>query len=235
MSKSIASVTSGQIDEICRTAEAIAKPAMKIAVEQMIADGEIGFDGIQRVIEKADRLKVKAIAFYKTAIAELSAVVTSCLTLISGGEKIAIKATSGKKLISQAKKVFPGWIDPDFENYGCNVADEAKPETPVQVFELTTNADFQKMFGSFEAELDDLTLTQEQIISFVEEHESWLHPQGWYTFFLFKANGKFFVARVDRSDRGLEVDVDHFSYAYVWHASVRGRVVVPQLKLKSES
>ena len=199
----------------------------------MIADGELTHDGAQLVIGRGDRLKVKMIAAYKAAITELVAVVTSCLTLVSSGSQVIIRKTSGKKLISQAKKLFPGWIDPDFTNYGCNVPSEARPDMPVEVFEMTADATFETIFNSFEAELDNLALTQEQIISFVEEHESWLHPQGYATFFLFKANGKFFVAYVFRLDRKLGVRVFHFSRGYVWDASRRYRIVVPQLKLKS--
>lgn len=239
---STASVTSGQVDELCRMAESFAKSAVRTAVEQMMEAGELDHHGAQRVIGQGDRWKAKMITAYKTAIEKLSEAVTSCLRLISGGKKIIIRETSGQRLISQAKKVFPGWIDSDFTNWGCDVPGEARPETPVEVFEMTADADFRTMFGSFDCELDNLALTQNQIIAFVEDNEGWLHPDGWATFFLFGVRKKdnegkeykeFFVASVGRSAARLGVFVDRFVRGDVWSACRRCRVVVPQLSLGS--
>ncbi len=200
---------------------------MRIALEQMVSDGELTQDGAQQAIGRGDRLKAKAIAFYKTAIRELSEIATSCLKLISGGNELVIRKTTGKKIISTAKKLFPGWIDPDFTSYGCDVEGEAKPDTKVEVYEMIAAGDFQKIFSSFECDLDELTRTQEQIIAFVEDYENWLHPQGYATFFLFKANGQFFVASVSRYGRRLRAGVYRFSSDGVGGASYRDRVVVP--------
>ncbi|HEY4516021.1 MAG TPA: hypothetical protein VJH67_02435 [Candidatus Paceibacterota bacterium] len=235
---SIAStVKEGQIDEICRTADAFTKSVVRTALEELIAEGELETEGAQRVISNGDRLRAKMIPAYKVAIAELSTKRTSCLALISSGKKVVIKATTGKKLISGAKDTFPGWIDADFTNYGCDVLGEAKPETPVEVFEMTAAADFSGIFGSFDVELDDLAFDQEQVIEFARENTDWLHPEGYATLLLFKVGKggkkKFFVARVCRSAGRLEAYAHHFSIDYVWDAEHRYRVVVPQLKLKS--
>ena len=235
MRSSIASVTEGQIFEICHTAESVAMPAMKIALGQMVADGQLDSNGAQLVIGRGDRLKAKMIAAYKAAITELAQVVTACAKLISGGHDIKIKKTSGKRFFSQMKKLFKGFLDQDFTSYGLDVESEERPETPVQVFELTANATFETIFKSFDVELDDLVLTQDQIISFVEEHKDWLHPEGWSEFFLTKVNGQFFVVDVYRFARGLDAYVYHLSDDYVWGAGRRYRIVVPQQKLKIQN
>jgi hypothetical protein len=88
-------------------------------------------------------------------------------------------------------------------------------------------------------ELNKLCWSQDQIITFVENHADKLHPQGWATFFLFKVKfdegtpqerEEFFVAYVHVDDRGqLKASVYRFSNDDVWRASRRRRLVVPQL------
>lgn len=149
------------------------------------------------------------------------------LRLISGDTKIILGATDGKAVISQASKVFDGWIDPDFVNYGADEASGPTPETPVAVHEMVKDATFEQMFG---VESGKHCLTQSQIIRFVEKHRIWLCTDGYGTFFLFRSKGKLFVARVFVGDYGrLMVYVSRFAYDRVWSAGYRYRVVVPQL------
>ncbi len=231
--KSIASeVKSGQIDEICRVAESCAKNAMSKALEQLVTDGEIAVDGAQRVIGRGDRLKVLMIIAYKAAVRELSQQVMNHLRLVSGGTTLTLKATSGQETIAQSKGIFD-WIDPDFVNYGCDVAGEAKPEMSVEVHEMMIDGDFQKIFGSFDAELDKLALTQEQIIGFVADHSAWLCTDGRSTFFLFKAKiegeENFFVAFMGLYDEDFSVYVYRLSNGYNWSGDQHHRVVVSKL------
>ena len=146
---------------------------------------------------------------------------------------LIIPATDGQRFLSEAKKTFLGWIDPDLTKYGCNVRGEARPETPVDVHELIENATFQRIFAGQAVDLDQLCLTQDQIEKFVLTYREHLHPQGYATFFLFEVEGKFFVAHVYwYVARKLMLGVDHFSYDRVWDADYRYRVVLPQLALK---
>lgn len=155
--------------------------------------------------------------------------VAPILRLISGGKQITIRATRGKRSIAQASDVFTWGIDPDFKYWGLDVLGEAKPETPVLVYEMVEHGDFETIFGSFGRELDDLCLTQEQIIAFVEDHEDWLRKEGYATFFLFKENGKFFVASVSLYGDGEPYAiVNRFSVDNVWYGGDRRRIVVPQ-------
>lgn len=152
------------------------------------------------------------------------------LRLISGGKQITIRATSGQRTIAQATDIFTWGIDSDFKNWGLDVPGEAKPETPVLVYEMVEDGDFETIFDSLLGrEREDLCLTQEQIIAFAKDHKDWLRKEGYATFFLFKENRKFFVALVLLSSAGEpNADVNHFSGVHVWNGDRRPRLVVPQ-------
>lgn len=141
---------------------------------------------------------------------------------------LVIPVTDGTKTLAQATDVFPGGI------YGesCGGSSQAQPKTLVNVHELIENATFQQMFEGQGVDLDKICLEQDQIVEFVISHPDQLHPQGYATFFLFRANGDFFVAHVYWCDaRRLLVRVRHLAYAYVWFAGYCYRVVLPQLAL----
>src|SRR3989344_2680195 len=118
---------------------------------------------------------------------------TSRLCLLT--PDLIIPATDGKENLSDPS-VFPGWVDPDLERWGCNVVSKAKLETPVAVHELCANGTFQQIFGGQGIDLDQLCLTPHQIKQFVIKYPEHLHPQGFGIFFLFKVDEQFFVAGV---------------------------------------
>ncbi|MCL5733109.1 MAG: hypothetical protein M1334_00385 [Patescibacteria group bacterium] len=89
----------------------------------------------------------------------------NCLRLISGSE-LVINPTSGR-VIADANDVF-GYIGYNFREK----ADEAgKPteETPVHIYEMTQDATLAQIFS----DPDKMTLTQGQIIEFVEKYPEW--------------------------------------------------------------
>lgn len=189
-----------------------------------------GQEVAERIIARKVRVTIEEAEEKKNPILRL---ITSGLTL---------PATTGERLLSKQKALFPGWIDPDLSNYGCNVAGEARPETLVDVNELTEDATYEQIFEGQGVGLDKLCLTQDQIASFVENHRGHLHPEGWTTFFLFKvsmekAEGEmkvqFFLANVNWNGaaRKLRVSVRRLSCDDVWNASYRLRVVLPRLAL----
>jgi hypothetical protein len=152
--------------------------------------------------------------------------------LISGEKNLELDETDGNSIIAGATEVFPGWIDPDFSNYGCNVKSKPTGKMKVSVHEMTRDGKFTQIFNSMSSDLNSLCLTQSQIIQFVQKHRKWLRDQGYGTFFLFKVGEKFFVALVFEVDLGrLWVYVRHLSNGYVWDAKYRPRIVVPQLTL----
>lgn len=116
------------------------------------------------------------------------------------------------------------YVDSDFTNYG---ASEKYPDVArarnFSVLELTEDMTFEQMFTNPESQW----MTQGQILSFVEDNKDKLSKE-WYTFFLFKSKGKFFVARVRVDSDGLDASVRRFEDGRVWGAGPRRRVVVPQ-------
>lgn len=150
-------------------------------------------------------------------------------------QNIKLKATKGKETIVRADDVFTRYIDSDFENYGTDKKGVATEDMEMAVLEQDKNGTLKEIFVSIHKDLDSMVMTQEQIITFCKDHKELLHPT-WYTFFLFKSNNEFFVARVYVSSGGLGVCVYRFSRDSVWFADRRRRFVVPQLALSdSES
>lgn len=157
---------------------------------------------------------------------------SSILRLISGDENLVLPETDGKVTIAQSKEVFTGHLDSDFKNWGTDVSVDASGKMPVSVYEMEQDATFNQMFNSLSSDLDKLVIPQDKIVEFVKNYRNWLRTDGYATFFLFRVNGEYFVARVDFSARArLEVDVDRFEDDLVWDAASRLRVVTPQQKL----
>jgi hypothetical protein len=151
------------------------------------------------------------------------------LKLISGAETLMLDALDGKETLATAKEVFLSGIGHDFENWHTNKAGIATIEQAVDVHELIQNATFAQMFCSLGTDLDKLCLTQAQIKKFCKKHPQWLHQNGYMTFFLFKVEDQFFVARVDVFVGGLRVHINRFKDGHVWFAEFSHRLVVSQL------
>ncbi|MFA5888673.1 MAG: hypothetical protein WCW47_01200 [Candidatus Paceibacterota bacterium] len=151
------------------------------------------------------------------------------LRLVSGGETLTISACKGKRTIAKAKTVFRGYIDPDFVNYGLDVEGVATPNTDVEVHELVRNGKFVDIYANVGVPLDNLVMTQGQVISFCETHQDWLRMDGYGTFFLVKKDNEFFVASVRVCPFGLHVRAHRLSLDHVWDGEDRHRFVFPQL------
>ena len=145
------------------------------------------------------------------------------------GESISIGARDGSRYISKEKGVFRVFIDSCFKSWGLDKCGKATEKTEVSVYEMVKDAKFAPMFSSLNLDLDKLCFSQDQIIEFCEEHCSRLRTDGYATFFLFKQDDQFFVARVDVNSDGLSVDVSRLENDNVWFSSCAHRLVVPQL------
>lgn len=154
------------------------------------------------------------------------------LRLLYEGEHITLPVTGGQRLIADAKKVFTWGIDGDFRNWGADQPGEHRLQMEVKVLEMYQNATFSQMFNSFGKSLDELCFTQDQIIAFCENHKDRLRRDGYGTFFLFKSNGKLFVAHVNVLGAGrLGVLVHEFGHDDVWYGVRQHGVVVPATAL----
>ena len=158
---------------------------------------------------------------------------TKYLQPVSGAESVIISALEGKRTIANdGKKLFSGYLDSDFRNWGANETGGSTPETAVTVYEMKEDANHATMFGSLSDNVESLVLTQDQILTFVEENRDKLRTGGYATFFLFKSEGKLFIVYVCVYDDGsLKASVLRFDNDIVWNAPDRRRVVVPQLRM----
>lgn len=158
----------------------------------------------------------------------MSTISEAILKNISSPDVLKLDPCDGKQTIADSKNVFSS-IDSDFKGYGANTKGVATKETLVDVLEMEKDATIAQMFGSLASDLNTLCLTQSQILNFIAKHRNMLRTEGYGTLFLFKSGENFFVAGVYFYDDGsLEVYVYRFELDYVWRASDRYRVVVPQ-------
>lgn len=143
---------------------------------------------------------------------------------------LVIPATSGKRTFVTERNMFPGYFDEDFIEYGIDVPSKAMPEIDSELYEMTGDGDFRKLLGSFKLDLDLLFWkSQDQALTWIENHPNDLHPKGWATFFPFIVGKKKFVAYVYRLEGELRAFVYHFESGLVWCAEFQHRLVFPQL------
>jgi hypothetical protein len=228
-------ITSGQKEQGVTVIKDAARKGGEEAITELGKNGTIDFDGLQRVLGwKGLAPAIQAIVKEKTKelVAAFVENISGIVKLISGAETLELDKTDGKATIAKAKDTFPGYIDGNFEGWGCDVKSEPTGKTRVSVHEMVKDGTFAQIFGGMSDDLNSLCLTQPQIIHFVEKHKKWLRTDGYGTFFLFKVGEELFVADVGFGGYGrLEVSVLRFSYGNVWHAEYGHRVVVPQLAL----
>lgn len=161
---------------------------------------------------------------------EQAAPSSTILRRIFDGQDLIISKCSGKRTIAQSGNVFSGYLDLGFKQ--LDVKDRKTPKTKIEVFRVVKNATFDTMFRSLGRALNTLVFTQDQVITFVEEHRDRLQTGGSTNFFLLNKDERFFVASVYlRGGGGLEVRLFDFVRDGVWNADDRLRVVVPQLQL----
>jgi hypothetical protein len=148
------------------------------------------------------------------------------LKLIFGNAPLILDPTDGRKTLADATEVFR-YIDSNFEHWNCDLPGARTEETPVQVYEMARDSNFQEIFGSFGAAFDRLALTQAQIRQFAQRYSDWLKKGGNGTFFLFKVGNEFFVAVVYFfSDGRLGARLRRLTLERIFRAEKRHRLVV---------
>jgi len=223
-------ITSERIEQAVGVVSSAARKAAQAAIDDLVERGVLTGENFQRILAQGDKVVASVTLTVTQLLVDLAENLVGRLKLISGSKEIILKPTNGREMIGRAKSIFRGYIDSDFENYGCNVEGKPTTETPVQVYEMIKDGNFAQIFGGFGENLDRLCLSQEQIIDFITYNRDWLRTEGYGTFFLFKVGDEFFVAFVYvDSDGHLNVNVGRLSYDYVWYAECRHRFVIPQL------
>lgn len=225
-------ITSGQKEQCVTVIKDAARKGGEEVVNELVGNGVLNGDNIQRILGQGDKIAPKVREFVKKLFAELAENIRGFVKLVSGSETIELEATDGKQTIAGVPEVFTWGIDGDFKSWGCNVESAPTDKMKVHVHELIKNGTFAQIFGGLSDNLDQLCLTQSQIIQFVQKHKKWLKVDGYGAFFLFKVGEEFFVARVSlRSASEPGASVYRFSDDRVWLAVDRDRIVVPQLPL----
>lgn len=126
------------------------------------------------------------------------------------------------KLLKDQEKLFT-YIDSDLKNWNV---DEGVQVSGVKLKEKVMDKDF-----TFKDVFNPYTdyVSQEDVISWVEENKYAIKKTYVYYFFLLKnSKNEFFVAGVYFNDDGrLKLHVHEFSGDLVWRAGYRHRIVVP--------
>lgn len=154
------------------------------------------------------------------------------LRLLSGGKNLVLEALDGKSIITKNKVLRP-WVESGlskFERWGLSNAGKATKMVKVDVYEIVGDVMFPQIFLSNNAfnSLDNVCMTQSQIIKFCEKYPSWLRQDEHATFFLIKENDEYFVVYVYVKTTGLFADVYRFWHGSTWFGEFRPRAVIPQ-------
>lgn len=153
---------------------------------------------------------------------------TKYLKLISCGERIVIEPTDGKDIIVREAELFSIGIDMDLNNIDTEFEGEPAKETAVQIFEMTKSGTLNQVLRSFEENLDNISLTQSQIISFVKNNEKWFRTGSYTMAFLFFVGESYCVVRVTWIDGEFYATIVNLANNSVWRSSNRVRFVIPE-------
>lgn len=145
---------------------------------------------------------------------------------------VTLASTKGSVTIAEAKDVFSGDIDPNFQKWGTNVAGQDTETKAVEIHEMKNYGTFAQHFNSL-GDPRSLCLTQGQIVEFCRTHRDQLCQISYGNFFLFEVKGELFFALVLVCDGKLNVYVNHFVNDGVGRVGFPHRVVVQHNNLGS--
>ncbi|MEI7620130.1 MAG: hypothetical protein WCJ57_01000 [Candidatus Falkowbacteria bacterium] len=145
---------------------------------------------------------------------------------ISQGSFLNMNELDGTVTIAQSKHVFESSIDSDLEGPDFDSPGKATSGTAFKVYELIKDGKFPDIFSSVSPNLDDLVVTQHQIVRFCERYRKWL-CRDFATFFLVKEGGKYSVIGVGVRINGLRVNLHKFRDKDDRKARCRYRFIIP--------
>lgn len=153
------------------------------------------------------------------------------LKLISGGETIRIRALDGSRVFKFSDGDLFKYVFFDLAGFDTNEHPTETGEAELLVYELVKDANIYQMFNSLNKSFEQLCLTQNQILEFLDKYKR--YSKNKTNHFLVKSNGKIFVAQICAdSDDSMRLFGGHISdndiNGSVYPASgVSFRVVVP--------
>lgn len=129
-------VSEGQIETCVTLVVDASRKATGVALRELAKNGVLTMQNIERVRARGNEVVAAITAIVKEKFAEIAENIAGIVKLISGAEVLELDWTDGKETIAKAKDTFPGWIDPDFKGYGCDVNSEPTKKTKVSVHEM---------------------------------------------------------------------------------------------------
>lgn len=119
------------------------------------------------------------------------------LKLISGGDVLKIKALEGSRTIESSENIFRH-VFSDFLDSNTNESTKKTDEVEVLVYEVLKDASIYKMFDSLNRNFEQMCITQDQILEFIDKYKEYKIPNDKHVIyhFLFKANDKVFVSQI---------------------------------------
>ncbi len=159
---------------------------------------------------------------------------TAYLQLLTKDHMLLIPSSDGKDTFENSTHLFPMGLDEDTEIDDTDASALPTSQQIHDVYELRTDGDFRAIFSSISSNLDELCLTQAQIMLFAEWYTPWLKPGGNATFFLYKRAGQYRVALIYNYPLGLSVSRHPFDSPISWSSKYALRVVVPRTAKKSK-
>jgi hypothetical protein len=132
------------------------------------------------------------------------------LKLISDGEEIKLKAVDGtQNIYNNQYQLFSRKDEYAFSAIRLDQKSGATEETLLEVYETTQyNATFRRLYASLSTNLDDLCLTQHQILEFVASHPQWLKSK-YGTYLLFKPDWQVRIAHIYGGYDGKPLGITH--------------------------
>lgn len=146
------------------------------------------------------------------------------LKTVSKNEKLIIEALDGKTHFVDAQDIVKSDITyPDLENQSA-VATE---ETEVEIMALVKSANFEQIFTSVTDNLDEIVMTQSQIIRFCEKYFSVNSHEKDVAFFLIKVGYEYFVVNLSNYEHDFYASAFEFDFFPEWEANSQVFVVIP--------
>ena len=149
-------------------------------------------------------------------------------------ESVVIGATSGKRLVLKSESIFNSFIDSDFKNWDLENWEEGRPEIDFLICEIDKDTPFPQMFTKINSNLEELVVTQDQIIYFCEKYPGKINRDGCQVFFLIKRDKEYFVVGVSRTPNpnNLAVFVYRIDREVPIYARYHHRLVIPDFSIK---
>lgn len=149
--------------------------------------------------------------------------------IVFADKNFMIEALDGRQYISKAKSIFK-YIDGNFKHWGLNRRGKSTSETFVDIYQLVGICTFDQVFKNISEKLDQLVMTQHQIIRFCEKYPSLILKPDGITSFLMKTKKEYFIARVNILSDGLYIFIDPFKTKNVWAWEGAFRFIAPRAK-----